>query len=72
MEAAFGQRAAGSFHMRWLGQPAFSGMRQAVFTFFNEADAQVGIVAAWDWYSVVPSSIDARGIRMMPVRWMHP
>ena len=61
-----------AFAVRFLGRPAASGMRQVLFTFFNDTDAALGFRLAFQWWSICPIAMDRRGWRSMPVRWFAP
>ena len=60
------------FHMRFMGRAAKSGAKQALFTFFGPAEAEMGFEEALGWWVPVPLGVDARGRRKASVRWYMP
>ena len=56
-------------HCRWMGGPAHSGMRRAVFTCQDIRAAEAGFQVTWSWWSYVPVAIDQRGWRGVSQHW---
>ena len=59
-------------HVRFLGRPAASGRRQAIFTTQCLATARAGYQSCWNWWTAVPEEVDERGWRMVSCRWYIP
>ena len=72
METDLDSRLGGEhvpIHVRFIGRPACSGRKQALFTFFCEEHATAGIACAW-WWTFVPEAVGSRGWRYLAARWL--
>ena len=67
-----GQPDQHTWHIRTLGKPARSGRVQLVITATDQVSAMVLFSELHTWHTWVPFTIDGRGWRMMPVRWLQP
>ena len=56
-------------HCRWMGRPADSGHRRAIFTVQNQAAAELSYQVTWNWWAYVDEAIDPRGWRGVSQRW---
>ena len=59
-------------HCRWMGNPAASGCRRALFTIQEVRNAEWGYQVTWQWWNHVATSIDARGWRGVSQKWAPP
>ena len=56
-------------HCRWMGGPAASGCRRAVFTVQDRRAAEWGFQVTWQWWNYVDTRVDTRGWRGVSQRW---
>ena len=61
--------ASAPIHVRWLGRPAASRRRQAMFTCQDLDTARAGFLGTWGWWTAVPYNVDSRGWRMVSCHW---
>lgn len=58
-------------HVRFFGGVAASG-RMQVLVSCGDSDLALAIwTILYDWWTVVPVSVDGRGYRMVSLRWFH-
>ena len=56
-------------HCRWMGGPAASGARMAIFTVQDLRAAEAAYQVTWAWWSRVPTTMDERGWRGVSQKW---
>ena len=56
-------------HCRWMGGPAASGVRRAIFTCQDKRAAEVGYQVTHAGWAFVPDHIDERGWRGVDRYW---